>query len=97
LSFPISVTNWLTPDIFTNLGTKAIIREVDFTASVRPPLFLSEQLNSVWTAWGTPISGIVGLIAVILGGVGGWLLKNFKSRKSKERARNKHGDFNEGW
>jgi hypothetical protein len=96
LSFPISVANWLTPDIFTNLGTKAIIREVNFTASVRPPLSLSEQLNSVWAAWGTPISGIVGLIAVILGGVGGWLLKNFKSRKSKEAARN-NGDFNEGW
>lgn len=86
LSFPISVTNWLTPDIFTNPATKAIIQEVNFTVSVRPPPSLSDQLNSVWSAWGTPISGIVGLVAVILGGVGGWFLKNFKSKKNKERS-----------
>ena len=96
LSFPIAVTNWLTRDILTNPGTAAIIREANFTVSVRPPLGLSEQLNEVWSAWGTPISGIVGLIAAILGGVGGWLLKHFKSKKNRERIRDKHRNINEG-
>jgi hypothetical protein len=97
LSFPIAVTNWLTGDILTNRGTKAIIQEANFTVLVRPPLTLSEEINGVWSAWGTPISGIVSLIAVILGGVGGWFLKNFRSKKNKQRIQNKHRNFNDGW
>ena len=81
----------------TNPGTKAIIQEANFTVSVRPPLSVSDELNGVWSAWGTPISGIVSLIAVILGGVGGWLLKNIRSKKKKERIQNKHRNFEEGW
>ncbi len=84
ISFPIAVTNWFTGDVLTAPGTAAIIKEGNFTISVRPPPTFSEQLNDVWSAWGTPLSGIVGLIAAILGVVGGWFLKQLKSKKTKE-------------
>ena len=97
-SFSTAVTNWLTGDILTNPGTEAIIRAANFnfTVLVRPPPTPSEQLNAVWSAWGTPISGIIGLIGVVLGGIGGWLLKHFKSKKGKG-VQDKYKKMEDGW
>lgn len=97
ISFPLSIRNWLTGDMLANPGTEAIAREANFTVLVVPPPTLSEQLNNVWSAWGTPISGIVGLIGVILGGIGGWLLKHFKSKKSEEGIQDKYKKMREDW
>jgi hypothetical protein len=96
-SFSTAVTNWLTGDISANNpGTESIIRAANFTVLVRPPPTPSEQLNAVWSAWGTPISGIVGLIGVVLGGIGGWLLKHFKSKKGKG-VQDKYKKMEDGW
>ena len=92
----MAITNWLTRDILNNPGTAAIIKQANFTATVRPPPNLSEQLNNVWTAWGSPITGIVTLILAVLGGVGGWSLKHFKSKKSNERSKEKHNKMGDG-
>jgi hypothetical protein len=93
----MAVTNWLTGDILANPGTESIIRAANFTVLVRPPPTPSEQLNAVWSAWGTPISGIIGLIGVVAGGIGGWLLKHFKSKKSKEGVQDKNKKMEDGW
>jgi hypothetical protein len=97
-SFSMPITNWLTGDISANNpGTESIIRAANFTVLVRPPPTPSEQLNAVWSAWGTPISGIIGLIGVVLGGIGGWLLKHFKSKKSKEGVQDKYKKMEDDW
>jgi hypothetical protein len=90
ISFPITITNWLTGDILTNAGTAPIIKEANFTASLRPQPDLPQQLNNVWSTWGPPISGIVGLTTVILGGVGGWLLKYFHGKRRKKRIQHRN-------
>jgi hypothetical protein len=95
-SFPMAVTNWLSGDILANPGTETITRATNFTVLVRPPPTPSEQLNAVWNAWGTPISGIVGLIGVVVGGIGGWLLKHVKSKKNKG-VEDKYKKFEDGW
>lgn len=86
-TFPMTIKNWLTGDILgPPPGTAAIIREANFTASVRPPPTLSQQLNDIWSAWGSPITGIVTLVVAVLGGLVGWFLKYFGTKKVKKNS-----------
>jgi hypothetical protein len=95
ISFPTTISNWLSGDILYKPASATINKASNFTATIQEPLTPSQQIRNIWESWGLPISGFVALITALGGGgIVGWFLKTLKSKRSKQ---DKYRKQNEGW
>jgi hypothetical protein len=95
ISFPTTISNWLSGDILYKPESAIIDKASNFTVTVQEPLTPSQQIKNMWESWGLPITGFIGLITALGGGgIVGWFLKTLKSKRSKQ---NKYRKQNEGW
>lgn len=96
ISFPTIITNWLSGSIHSN--PKSIILNKppsNVTITVLASLTIGQQIKNMWESWGSPISGFVGLITAIGGGIAGLLLKKFKDKWNKRNKSNKFRKYDE--
>lgn len=86
ITFPTTITNWLSGDIFANPQSAVINKASNFTLTVRQPLTFPEQLKNTWESWGSPINGFVGLITAIGGGgIVGLVYRKITKRRNEKR------------
>lgn len=65
ITFPTSLRNLISGEEMVNPESASVLAQSNFTVTVLPPLQFDDYLNRFYNSWLAPISGIVGLAAVI--------------------------------
>jgi hypothetical protein len=65
IAFPTSLKSMISGERIDNMESASLPLQSNFTVTVLPPLRFDEYLNSFYNSWLAPVSGIVGLAAVI--------------------------------
>jgi hypothetical protein len=89
IAFPTSLKSMISGERIDNMQIASLPLQSNFTVTVLPPLRIDEYLNSFYNSWLAPVSGIVGLVAVITP----LFVYLYKKKQKNGDKSNKHPDM----